>query len=378
MLESFIVIFNTLAWLAGLVLVSSKLWRSVPKLPVRQLIMGLIFGLAATVMMLGPLHLLPGVQIDGRNIFIGLAGAFSGPIGATVALLVTASVRLSLGGIGVVSAMSSMAFCAIAGLVWAELEKRKMIKSPWRWPALAGMISASIPLLLVLPSSADMEAFVQGGPLLLLIYTGGVVVFGPLLASEIKFDEDNRDLRHLSLTDPLTGALNRRGLQLNFDKMVRRKPTRDSYQGVTMIMIDFDHFKEMNDSYGHDAGDLALKTLVETVISNVRSDDLVARLGGDEFAVCVCGVTRARAEQIAKHLHEQLRLRLSLPGVPEPVEIIVSIGAVYTSEPQPNMVDLVTCADRNLMSAKQSGRDRYIFEAINTFPRLQRGCPDGC
>lgn len=366
-LENVLVFFDTLAWLSGIVLIFSKLQRKLDKLRTRQVVTGLILGFASILLMLDPLQISPGVQIDGRNMLIGFAGAFCGPLGAIAALFMTATVRIYIGGIGVLSAISSMAFCAAAGLLWAEFEKRQIIKLPWRWPLLAGMMAMSIPLLLLVPSPTGTEAFMQGGLILLLVYTVGVMFFGPLLTSEIKYAQGQKDLRNASRTDPLTGALNRRGLQLNFDTMVQRRPKRDGYRGLAMIIIDVDHFKEVNDHYGHDAGDLVLQTLVETVVSNVRSYDLTARLGGDEFAVCVFGVTLERAEQLTKNLHEKLKFQIAPPGSFEPVDVTVSIGAVYTQEPMPNMADVLTLADENLLSAKRSGRNRYIFEATETY-----------
>lgn len=355
------IIFNALAWLAGIVLIFSRLRRNVETLYVQQFLMGGVFGIAAIVAILDPVEIGPGVQIDGRNMFVGFAGAFSGPLGATIALLMTAGTRMSLGGVGVMSALSSMAFCAAMGLVWAEMENRKIVKSPWKWLMLAAMISASIPLLLVVPGPVGMNAFLTGGPLLFLAYTAGTLILGPLLFSEYEVERSRKVLRVYAETDPLTGALNRRGLQTKFEEIVANRSARDGRHGLTMIMIDLDHFKDLNDQYGHDAGDLALQELVQRLRSNLRSHDLVARIGGDEFAACISGLTRERAEQLTKHLLEQLRLHLKLPGVVEPVEITVSIGAIHSLNARDNMSDMLKVADQTMMSAKLSGRNRCIF-----------------
>lgn len=112
------------------------------------------------------------------------------------------------------------------------------------------------------------------------------------------------ELEAMSSTDELTGLANRRGLE-DFMERTLAAANRHSEEGV-LIFIDLDEFKPINDTYGHDVGDAALKTVAETLQSMVRASDLVARIGGDEFVAVLVRCPTARAEEQAAKVNKLL------------------------------------------------------------------------
>ncbi|KFN47454.1 hypothetical protein N790_01730 [Arenimonas malthae CC-JY-1] len=164
-----------------------------------------------------------------------------------------------------------------------------------------------------------------------------------------------RQLDHLARVDAMTDLANRR----QFDERLAAACARAGRQGapLALLFLDIDHFKAINDSRGHAAGDAVIREFARRLRRCVRIGDLVARLGGDEFAVLVEGaVDRAAAESIAAKLLERMREPVALPG--GPLQVGASIGiAMATSGAAPE--PLLAAADHALYAAKAAGRGAW-------------------
>lgn len=163
---------------------------------------------------------------------------------------------------------------------------------------------------------------------------------------------DQERLRHLSVTDPLTELANRRHLMDYLGQAWRRCQRYATICSV--IMVDIDHFKKINDHYGHDQGDVVLKALAEQMKSMVRDVDLVARLGGEEFVI----VLQEAPAEVAYALAERLRVaatQLVFAHIPAGISCSYGVAQMETTEG----VDwLLKQADDALYHAKHSGRNR--------------------
>jgi len=155
----------------------------------------------------------------------------------------------------------------------------------------------------------------------------------------------------LSVTDPLTGLLNRRYLETRLTEEVSRSD-RHSYP-MSFMMLDVDEFKSYNDRFGHPAGDEALKLVGHIVKDTLRAADVAARYGGEEFAVLLPQTNAEEAEVIA----ERLRQKIEEAAFPNR-QVTVSIGiASCNPSPQGSIRDLISAADKALYRAKQNGRN---------------------
>jgi diguanylate cyclase (GGDEF)-like protein len=163
-------------------------------------------------------------------------------------------------------------------------------------------------------------------------------------------------LRHQSLRDPLTGLHNRRYLdetiELEFAK------SRRSKQPVSVIMADIDHFKHVNDHYGHDIGDLVLRGVAETLGANIRKGDIACRFGGEEFVLLLPGLTHGEAVERAQLVRDQIRLlQLHSDGKDLP-QVTSSFGVATFTGDETTAEDVLREADQALYGAKRAGRDR--------------------
>ncbi len=175
-----------------------------------------------------------------------------------------------------------------------------------------------------------------------------------LTARELK--RVNQKLVALSDTDPLTCLYNRRFLVNDLErKMLRSKKTGEI---LSLIILDIDHFKKINDTYGHQNGDLVITIVAEESQKRMRSHDIVARYGGEEFVIVLPDTSLSGALSMA----ERLRVSVQSIKLPQPMEnlsVTLSLGvATFPSSKVDNIDSLFRLADEALYRAKQSGRNR--------------------
>lgn len=165
--------------------------------------------------------------------------------------------------------------------------------------------------------------------------------------------EQRKQLYLLSINDPLTSAGNRRALDDKLEQVISLH-LREKVP-ASLIMLDLDFFKKINDTHGHRAGDEALKKLVSFIRSIIRKHDSVFRYGGEEFIVVAEFSDLAEAEQLAQKIQSSIQQEEFLPGE----TMTVSIG-VAEFNGEGNQDDWITRADRALYDAKEAGRNRVV------------------
>jgi diguanylate cyclase len=160
----------------------------------------------------------------------------------------------------------------------------------------------------------------------------------------------------MSMMDALTAVKNRRALM----DAARREVAKAQRTGTALVvlMLDLDHFKELNDTLGHPAGDQALRLFAETLQAQARESDLVARYGGEEFCVLLPQTTSADAEKLASRLRNAL---IEHPLLPANRVIRFSAGISQYQPEEPNLDAALARADAALYQAKQEGRDRVVL-----------------
>jgi len=170
--------------------------------------------------------------------------------------------------------------------------------------------------------------------------------------------EANKRLEELAVTDPLTGAFNRRRL---FELLeAERARVQRGAEPMSALMLDIDFFKKINDTHGHAAGDAVLRELVERCRSALRTTDAICRYGGEEFVAILPLTPLPGAANLAE------RLRAAIAGAPvaysgTPIAVTVSIG-VAAYRPNETVEETLARADRNLYTAKDTGRNRVVAE----------------
>ncbi|RWE41664.1 MAG: diguanylate cyclase [Mesorhizobium sp.] len=201
------------------------------------------------------------------------------------------------------------------------------------------------------PEAADRPAWLAERQQILR----GVVDTLALALANLRLRET---LRQQSIRDPNTGLYNRRYLEETSSRELRRMER--SKQPLAMIMLDVDHFKQFNDTFGHEAGDLVLKQVASTLLDHARESDVVSRYGGEEFALMMPGTSLADAAERAEALRKAIKqLHLTHRGRTLGT-ITASFGVSAFPELGASWVEIVNAADRSLYQAKADGRDRVV------------------
>ena len=206
----------------------------------------------------------------------------------------------------------------------------------------------------VFAGSADQVAVINGMWLLVFI----LLLIGQAFAVLLLVNgELQRSLWSMIEIDPLTGLLNRRGLKNRVGRLRQRGLGAGAAPGIVVAMIDFDHFKSINDRYGHAAGDAVLRGLGRLLLSHVRPNDLAVRMGGEEFAVVWQGVSAEDALKLAERLRQSVADEIFKTEAGD-LRCTVSIGIAMPRAQEEALDDLLGRADAALYKAKREGRNR--------------------
>ena len=170
----------------------------------------------------------------------------------------------------------------------------------------------------------------------------------------------NEELKTASRVDGLTGLYNRRYWQERFDEMHKLCVRRE--KPSTALMLDIDHFKRINDTYGHQAGDKVIKMLAALIKRCVRETDLAGRYGGEEFAIILNDSSVEDAKIVAERIR-QLAQRLVVEHEGESISFTVSLGLAQFSPDFKGAMAWLECSDQALYEAKENGRNQYRIYA---------------
>lgn len=237
-------------------------------------------------------------------------------------------------------------------------------KQGYKVGQIRGGISVSVPLAPFL--SSDQESrFLHSMTHLVLWFLGAAGLVVCIRMLNIRLSERHAmelELHRLATTDPLTGTSNRGHLMDRAEEEFQRSKRYQT--SLSVLMLDIDHFKNINDKYGHQTGDLALKTIAQTAQTGMRQSDLFGRYGGEEFMAVLTHTDGPSALRVAEHLRKTVS-ELGIKNGSGPIYLTVSIG-VSQARPEDLFLDeVIQRADEALYVAKQGGRNRVVLEGAN-------------
>jgi two-component system cell cycle response regulator len=208
--------------------------------------------------------------------------------------------------------------------------------------------------------SADVERFTDN------LATDFIERLASVVAICLENVINNERLKHIGLTDPLTGVNNRRYIEQRMLEEIGRAQRERS--ALSCLFIDIDHFKRINDQFGHQSGDDVLREVATRIKKELRLSDSLGRFGGEEFVVMLTQATLQDAERIAERIRLSVsQLPIIIVGSEESLQITISIGASAQTPPDRNSpadsirTQLLAQADQALYRAKENGRNRVML-----------------
>lgn len=361
-LEKVMHIVQPLGLAVLLVYTYGLLQRAIGHAVAMNMLMGAMFGIAALVAMLSPIQIADGIFVDLRSLFVGVAGAFFGFLGGFIALSIAAMTRITLGGDGTMLGLYGLAISFIMGIVWANFVRPWARHTPTGYLVLGSMISCYVSVGWLLPPTVRTDFFVNVMPTLVVANVLGAMLLGQLITRERDLIDEARRLASEATTDPLTKLANRATAAAVFSDLPR---FQNRHHGQTMICIDVDRFKTINDQHGHLRGDKVLVDIAARLSACVRPNDILSRISGDEFLIVLHDIDPDQARRVADRCLAAVN---EAPVIADKVEIDVSIsvGAVWTDR-KPSFTAFREIADEALYRAKDLGRNCVSFEIASSF-----------
>lgn len=248
-----------------------------------------------------------------------------------------------------------------------------------RWPAmivllLHGLVfPAQIPLSIWQPVQRELTWYANGWMALLALETLLYVIASAFIVLAMAKERNERIHKTAATVDPLTGIANRRAVIAVGNKLIRT--TARPGRPVAALMFDLDHFKKINDTYGHAVGDSALIVFARVASGNMRSNDLIGRLGGEEFAAVLPNMNADEALAAAD------RVRLAFLAAAKeigghPICGSLSAGVAVTTDSLMTVDQLLARADEALYAAKASGRNRVVVANAEGAAQVRAEAPE--
>ena len=342
------------------IFISSQIFRNIElstKAPIGiKLKLGLIGGITASILIHFSIPIGSESIIEFRDISIILVAIFGGFMPTMIAGIITAIFRLTYYGINNTSIISFFATLIISfgcGLITFITIKDKM---KWILLLFYSLIVRSVVYIIVLEGIKNellviFSSWISTIIISLIVY----YVVHYLVTAHTMVNRLKTEATH----DFLTGLNNTRRFDIKYNDIVR--DTLEKKGRVSLLIIDIDHFKHVNDTYGHIAGDAVLKELGLVLLRNSRNDDVVSRIGGEEFAIVMKNMKKEETITIA----ERIRTNVESHPFPLPdsniINITVSVGVAVYPDTIEDIKDLKETADSKLYEAKRTGRNKVCF-----------------
>lgn len=321
---------------------------------------GALFAVAGLVSMSDPIHLADGVIYDARTPVLALAASYGGLVGAAVAAIPMILYRMMLGGLGAGPGIVGIAVAALIGAAFVRISGRTRYRRWVRHASLGFIASSSVVTIVWLPWEISGPIILNDLPSIILANVAGVLILGTFLDREKERLRMSRALEQEAATDPLTQLSNRRFFEERALPILRRSETVN--QQASMVMVDIDHFKLINDRWGHHVGDRVLVEVASIVRRSVRATDIVARFGGEEIVILMPATSLEIADQIADRLREQIS-NAGFADIDGELRVTLSAGVAATSANLRDLHGLLKAADGALYRAKAEGRNRVVIAA---------------
>lgn len=328
-----------------------------------EIVLGIAGGALGILMMVYAIQVIgTSTLLDLRSLSIMMISSIGGFISIVITGIIIAIYRVGHYGINRSSIFALVHICLY---ITSFTIVNKKLKTPWKnwFTKLAIIVFILAATFLYLLNDVANKYLIISNFCFVVICAGVLEYF--LLKYAKRSNELYKIYQADSTKDFLTGLNNTR----QFDKLLNTSFERviENNERLSCLMVDIDHFKKVNDNYGHAVGDLVLKELADILSKNCRSFDFIARVGGEEFCMLLLDCPSDRSFEIAMRIRNSVKEHKFSIGGNKYINITVSIGTATYPDSVVTLDEIVRKADIGLYKAKQSGRDRVCDHQQCTF-----------
>lgn len=346
--------------LITIIFVSSQIFRnsglSMNSRTEVRVVLGLIGGITASILIHFCINITDEVILDLRDMCFIIVATFGGMFSVIITGLITATFRMLYQGLSSASLLAALEVimaCTICGLL-AYIKCSQKIKAYLMFAVCLTLRSVFYFIL--------MEDVLEASKTVISLWIYSIIVgFGVyyLMQYIVTTHQALKSLKKASTVDYLTGLNNYRQFDLKLKSSIDQ--TIEDHKKLALLIIDLDYFKNINDTFGHPAGDAVLKELGKLLKIICRSQYIISRVGGEEFAVLIREKSKEEVRDIAETIRTTIKNHKFILPDNKKVHITASIGAAVYPDTLSNIQDLKEVADAKLYEAKRSGRNRVCI-----------------
>ena len=321
-----------------------------------KVLLGACSGLLGILLMIFSVHVTPTIIIDFRALPILLSALYGGSLPPIIASIIMSVFRVLYLGVSKASIIAVIAIF-LMGIGFSSISLSKTTrKNKWIYSIIYSLTVNSIAIIILIKDS------------MLLFKVFGVYYFGTILVSYYTFKytehlsesiELFKKLKNEATIDFLTGLNNVRQFDNVFNSLAQQSIRKEEY--LSLLFLDIDYFKKVNDTYGHSSGDSILKDLAIILRSTCRVYDTVSRNGGEEFSILLLDCPASQALEIAERIRKNVEVNKFHISDKVSINITISIGISTYPNTTNNIDNLLEHADTALYEAKRTGRNKVIL-----------------
>lgn len=321
-----------------------------------KVVLGLIGGITASILIHFCIIITDEVILDLRDICFIIVAAFGGLFPVFITGLITSSFRMFSQGLSTASLMAALEIimvCTICGLI-AYIKCSYKIKVYFMFAVCLTL--RSVFYFIFMEDVVDAtKTVVSLWSYSILIGIGVYYLMQYIVTTHLAL----KSLKRASTVDYLTGLNNYRQFDLKFKSTIDQ--TLEDHGKLALLIIDLDYFKNINDTFGHSAGDAVLKELGRILKNICRNQYIIARVGGEEFAILIRDKSKDEVREIAETIRMAIKNHKFILPDNKKVHITASIGAAVYPDTLSNIHNLKEVADAKLYEAKRTGRNRVCI-----------------
>ncbi|OVE65829.1 GGDEF domain-containing protein [Clostridium diolis] len=317
---------------------------------------GLYSGILGVILMINSVHITTDTFIDFRYIPILFSAIYSGFFSSIISSILIAIFRSLILGVSDISLIGS-AIALAMGIGFGIISLLKISKKRKYIYSMIFFVIASVISSFTVPQNITFDFKTVS-----LYFSGYLIVsYISIKYADYIFETVRiyQKLRNEATKDYLTGLNNVRQFDNSFNNISQRAVRKE--EDLSMLFIDIDFFKKINDTYGHNAGDTILKSLALILLDTCRTYDVVSRMGGEEFSVILLDCSDSEAVKIAERLREKIEENDFYISDNNFIKITISIGIASYPNTTTQIDNLLEMADTALYQAKNTGRNKVVL-----------------
>jgi len=315
-------------------------------------IFGAMYGLLGITLMLFSVEVSPGILVDFRNLAVVISALYGSPLSAAISACAIVIFRLIYFGTTIPSIAASVTISLVCVGVAFIAYRNMAMSRKWFWAVVYSVVLSGSAIAIFVPNPRSIISYAMG------MFVVSLFIY--YIAERFRWSSQKAlQYRKEAIYDHVTELGNRRYFERSMNSVVNG--ALQYGEAFAILLVDIDHFKNINDQHGHLAADLVLQELARLFKATCRSIDIVSRYGGDEFAIVLLDSSRETALKIGQRIQTTVQHHKFPLNSGQSLSVTVSVGIACYPDSSSDPEEILPKSDKALYKAKEAGRNRVAI-----------------